>query len=541
MALEHTKMLLRGRSRTSLPQLQQRMGKALQSELEAAQLPRCSLAAAEEAQRLIEGSPSAKAKETYLAFLKRKVCRSKKTGAEGDVKLPIVACVGALLSAIFMSYGAVGAMVTSFTVIDLGQNAVNSLFEIQEKAVNATNDFSRSTDMAWDAWQEVLQVRQSLVSAVDSLDPVIQQIRQEDPAAAAHLEAILGNVTSFLASSEASSNLDTVTWMLQEAKSSAQSIAGMAVSLIELLTLIPDGLQLILDMLSTTTAVAFFVAVAVSSLSIHFMLWRLNKDRTDLLQGDKHMMPKSGTSAFHPVRASTLPGMMMSSVFFGFCLCFIMTFIGFLAIWLLIKLMFFSPELVFTFLQMGSGIGVSFAVKSLVLDKFIGRRLLTQRDFVTHWKLFNFYTLFTIPISTASATLLAVFRLAFLVAIACLYVVRLDTTLFPDILVGMDSGFCGYMSAMLVTHRHQNPVWQSLVQVEAERLRSSEKESSPRRRAISRWSLATTLVNNPGLIKERRFHKQQETEEHSLLDTINIKIEQATAPGKDQQRVISKE
>jgi len=40
---------------------------------------------------------------------------------------------------------------------------------------------------------------------------------------------------------------------------------------------------------------------------------------------------------------------------------------------------------------------------------------------------------------------------------------RLDTSLFPPSIVHLDTGYCSFMSVVLLRHRHTNPIWQSFV------------------------------------------------------------------------------
>jgi len=66
------------------------------------------------------------------------------------------------------------------------------------------------------------------------------------------------------------------------------------------------------------------------------------------------------------------------------------------------------------------------------------------------------------------------------------------------------------MSAMLVVHRHQSPVWKSFELVTEQSHEQSHKgEVTARQRAIRRWNVALTLMNNPRLIKERRSQQEE--------------------------------
>ena len=71
--------------------------------------------------------------------------------------------------------------------------------------------------------------------------------------------------------------------------------------------------------------------------------------------------------------------------------------------------------------------GLSVFVKSILLDKFIGRHRLCKNGFVVRWSGFAWYILFTIPISIISGFALAISRFVLLMGICITYAVHQTT------------------------------------------------------------------------------------------------------------------
>merc|ERR1712226_464807 len=69
-----------------------------------------------------------------------------------------------------------------------------------------------------------------------------------------------------------------------------------------------------------------------------------------------------------------------------------------------------------------------------------------------------------IPLSLTSGAILALIRFISLLVICSGYVVRLDTTLFPNDLQAFDAGYVAFMSSVLLDHRHRNPIWTCLLE-----------------------------------------------------------------------------
>lgn len=197
--------------------------------------------------------------------------------------------------------------------------------------------------------------------------------------------------------------------------------------------------------------------------------------------------------------------MMASSAVFGAYLIFVILLFTALGLQWLPR---FVPAVVGDYIVPTCfNMGLSIIVKSFILDKFIGRKLLVKNGFVVRWAWFAWYIIVTIPLTICAGFALALTRFGMLLVIALVYVVRVDMTIFPPFLQDFDAGYTSFMAAVNLMHRHQNPVWQALVRnLVQEHGNGSVDESAIRRKASARnkWCLAVTLMNNPQLVQERR-------------------------------------
>mmetsp|Transcript_14298 Transcript_14298/g.42886 ORF Transcript_14298/g.42886 Transcript_14298/m.42886 type:complete len:995 (-) Transcript_14298:239-3223(-) len=115
----------------------------------------------------------------------------------------------------------------------------------------------------------------------------------------------------------------------------------------------------------------------------------------------------------------------------------------------------------------------------------------------------------------------AIFRLVSMLGWCFVAVLRLDMTIFPKELAGMDAGYMAFCSNVYFRHQHSNAVLQEAVRAFADIDRGEETEgegeggstektaletekSEAHRRARNRWQVAYTLLKNPALVKLRR-------------------------------------
>ena len=63
----------------------------------------------------------------------------------------------------------------------------------------------------------------------------------------------------------------------------------------------------------------------------------------------------------------------------------------------------------------------------------------------------------------AAGLFFAVKRFVFLCSFAIAGISRLDSTLFPDYAVSLDTGYMAFMSLQMLAHRHQSPVLHAFV------------------------------------------------------------------------------
>ena len=83
------------------------------------------------------------------------------------------------------------------------------------------------------------------------------------------------------------------------------------------------------------------------------------------------------------------------------------------------------------------------------------------------------------------------------VAVSLVHLVSLDISVLPERYAHLDAGHVAFMSLVRAHHNHHN----SALHVAAEALAAPDRRAT---RARARWHLAYTLLNNPGLRRDRR-------------------------------------
>eukprot|EP00811_Abedinium_folium_P018983 NODE_2790_length_2145_cov_4.728940.p1 GENE.NODE_2790_length_2145_cov_4.728940~~NODE_2790_length_2145_cov_4.728940.p1 ORF type:complete len:578 (+),score=148.75 NODE_2790_length_2145_cov_4.728940:120-1736(+) len=313
-----------------------------------------------------------------------------------------------------------------------------------------------------------------------------------------------------------------------------------------------------------------FAAVIVAA-AIARMVWMWPIARAAIATGAIKASPRWKPKEFHPVRAPGLPGMLCSCAVFSYLLIFAVVTIILLLFWWFPKVFDLDSDYwISSGLRMSTSIGTSILVKTLVLDKFIGRKMLTSKaGFVTHWAAFAWYILLIIPLTTVSGIALAISRFFFLLIICAFHVVRLDVTLFPVSIQSLDPGYTVFMSSLTLDHRHRNPIWTAFADTLTKRLREARTRATEvfvaengaghesagschdvtcsehvcdaakrRERARRRWFLAVTLVNNPSLAFSRRSGRPSVCGEDA---TPGLPIESGSEPSEEASVLIEGE
>ena len=91
-------------------------------------------------------------------------------------------------------------------------------------------------------------------------------------------------------------------------------------------------------------------------------------------------------------------------------------------------------------------------------------------------------------------------RLCYFIIWSLQAVFLFDSSLLPEELRSLDSGYGAFCGMLWAHHRHSNPH----VLVACRALRETSDDPPARRRARNRFGLALTLLRNPGLAKHRR-------------------------------------
>jgi hypothetical protein len=240
-------------------------------------------------------------------------------------------------------------------------------------------------------------------------------------------------------------------------------------------------------------------------------------------------------------------GAIISGFVFVYCIVFIVLFV-------------LSSEQLWLLLWDNISVIVVVAFGSLVqivfLDLIVGNRWLSNGFWITrpfYWSWFNSFMTFA---SLITGLLYSVKRFAMLILVALRAAFLLDETIFPDFMKSLDTGHASFMSVIFLQHRHNHPILMHLSDFFQTRLVSFEHascsacssdrgsrttlsascedtlhlfsnpifdptsleslKSNPSHainmkkvRARTRWKLAFTLINNPGLIADRHSSLQK--------------------------------
>eukprot|EP00930_Biecheleria_cincta_P046665 TRINITY_DN3220_c0_g1_i2.p1 TRINITY_DN3220_c0_g1~~TRINITY_DN3220_c0_g1_i2.p1 ORF type:complete len:824 (-),score=89.53 TRINITY_DN3220_c0_g1_i2:74-2545(-) len=509
-------------------------------------LPGCAAAAAREAvrPRSVSGSPprtlfeSLFGDDTYFGFVKSLFVRTILRHVDGSQSvmpelLPLLSLVAGLLSLAFISFLLCYYTEAVWRYLNSAYSFADTVARYQQLATDLNGQINSTVETSWNTWQSVLQVHgeaqrvfaseihtlSSVRQAADLLRPLIDELEAQNATAAANLQQVLRALDGVagsalvLASPALDIVLQGITGQFAIVRQQTPLVTSTISDFLSVTRWLTDIWYRLVDHLSLSFKVSSAIAFACAVIALHFNIWRVIEDRRDLRTGTKRVSANQAATIFHPVRASALPGMMMSTIAFGFTLMLVLVLAAMFGLLLLVDVISSDSDVFVNILTLLSGSGLSILVKIFVLDKFVGRRLLTDKGFITNWRLFNAYLLFTIPISTVSGILLAFTRLVYLFGVGALYIVRLDITLFPGCLSAYDSGYVTHMAALLIAKRHQNPIMQTWAQ-ELQKTAASDISSisAARRRAIRKWNLAVTLVNNPSLMHDRRHAHKEESE-----------------------------
>eukprot|EP00931_Biecheleriopsis_adriatica_P107514 TRINITY_DN81853_c0_g1_i1.p1 TRINITY_DN81853_c0_g1~~TRINITY_DN81853_c0_g1_i1.p1 ORF type:complete len:305 (-),score=15.90 TRINITY_DN81853_c0_g1_i1:207-1079(-) len=236
-------------------------------------------------------------------------------------------------------------------------------------------------------------------------------------------------------------------------------------------------------------------------------------------------------------KAPMLPGMMASSAVFCYFVIFSTIVLAITVVVVIVEFHIVAPSLAFIpppDLELIRDTAVKyvlvFCTRYLVLDRFV-RRCLTHRGFVLHWSVFAWELCFAIPFYLVTSITVSFWRFIVLVCIAIRSAVRLDMSVFPAGWEAWDTGYVSFIAALLLAHRHQNPVgegflmsflpnhhagkkqrkWSEVLQEDDVLAEEGERspEDQPKQRRSSKWPLAVTLANNPHLALERKQRFQQ--------------------------------
>jgi hypothetical protein len=197
-------------------------------------------------------------------------------------------------------------------------------------------------------------------------------------------------------------------------------------------------------------------------------------------------------------------------------------------------------------------------IQVFVLENYVGNRIVSDRYWIKNRHDWTLYSVFMIVLSVITGLFFAVKRFFFLCAFAIASISRLDSTLFPDYAVSLDTGYMAFMSLQMLAHRHQSPVLHAFVHsysasTGGEFLRSKGAagdgplmpaskegaEQQPQRGATlvpaariarNRWHLAFSLVRNPSLVSMRGGWKDGDEEPDGGAEAF-VENPAAAAPG----------
>jgi hypothetical protein len=236
------------------------------------------------------------------------------------------------------------------------------------------------------------------------------------------------------------------------------------------------------------------------------------------------------TAAFEVSKASKFVGIQAGSIISGFVFVYVVVFgVLFILTWGRTYIFLFqSGKAIFT-------VGAASAIQVLFFDRIVSNRWLSDGYWITRpvaWSWFNSFMTFA---SLLTGLLYSAQRFALLIAVAIRAAFLLDETIFPGFISTFDTGHSSFMAVIFMQHRHNHPILIQLPDFFRTRLAAQHRaghsrsptailtqglhatfkagRESPvtaaaepdaallkRVRARTRWKMAYTLVNNPGLI-----------------------------------------
>jgi len=266
-----------------------------------------------------------------------------------------------------------------------------------------------------------------------------------------------------------------------------------------------DSIANFLDSVISHITVPFSLSMCISTvLSLYATAWAPFAYRS-LITKLRHGEPiKLGTSdsrskelisLFELPKSALLFGVQFSSAFIGFVLVFFCSFTIFFLLLLPEFWDFLGMNAVATFLI---SFAVVFLLKLLILD-YWGRSLISgDGTIVKNFRAWRWYYLTSVVLGFITGVLSALTRFGLILLIGLMSLFRLDITLFPDALLGLDTCYVSFRSFVFANHRHDNPFMASALTLLA------EKEPNPPSRPKRRWQLAYLLTIDPSLKAFRR-------------------------------------
>jgi MFS family permease len=217
-------------------------------------------------------------------------------------------------------------------------------------------------------------------------------------------------------------------------------------------------------------ALGFLVAVLTSVLMLRKFRETIFAVRSGRVRAD----PDFKEGAFPASKVTVFAGVAFSTALLGFAWCTLLSSLVLLIfVWEEPRAYLFDRDR-WAFIV---GIAIMFFIK-LAINKLVINKILTDSFSVRHpvaWGMLGFvFVLVNFVTGVASA----IVRFVITVALSFVYLLRLDTSVFPAGLRGSDAGYSSFVSLALMIERHGNPV-----ALEAARLLITEGKEGRERRA----------------------------------------------------------
>ncbi|KAH8094054.1 very-long-chain enoyl-CoA reductase [Aureococcus anophagefferens] len=143
---------------------------------------------------------------------------------------------------------------------------------------------------------------------------------------------------------------------------------------------------------------------------------------------------------------------------------------------------------------------ITTTIKSAIVTPYLYKKRATDGAVVLDRGLYTLCFAGWLVYGVITGTWGAFMRLCYFIIWSLQAVFLFDSSLLPEELRSLDSGYGAFCGMLWAHHRHSNPH----VLVACRALRDTSDDPPARRRARNRFGLALTLLRNPGLAKHRR-------------------------------------